>query len=345
MTEDEMWKAVVACDKSYDGQFFYGVKSTGIFCRPSCASRTPLRQNVLFFRTPEEAMAAGFRPCKRCRPDLLFFEPALELVQRAKAIIDRAYADSASLAQEMKDLGITRSYLDELFKREYQESPRDYLRKLRLQKAKELLGAGIQISDTALAIGMNSLSGFYSFFKNETGMTPAEYRLQCQNNHRGGSPMYHAFYRSPIGLLSICATDEAVTGVERIQEEPQEEESGNQLTAACQKELQEYFEGKRMTFDLPLAPEGTPFQKKVWQAVREIPYGRTETYGEVARKVGSPKAYRAVGMSNHKNPILILIPCHRVIGSNGSLTGYAAGLENKQYLLELEQKHQEGPAC
>lgn len=186
---------------------------------------------------------------------------------------------------------------------------------------------------------MGSLSGFYSFFKKETGMTPADY--QGHRHAKGVSPMYHTFYQSPIGTLAIRSTDEAVTEISLLTEEPKESPRENQLTRDCKKELAEYFQGKRKTFTVPLAPKGTVFQQKVWKAVREIPYGCTQTYGEIAEKAGSPKAYRAVGMANHQNPILILTPCHRVIGSNGSLTGYAAGIDNKRYLLELEKKNKE----
>ncbi|MFV0617429.1 bifunctional transcriptional activator/DNA repair enzyme AdaA [Megasphaera sp. WILCCON 0056] len=340
MTEDEMWKALVSCDKSYDGQFFYGVKSTGIFCRPSCASRTPLRKNVVYFHTAEEALKAGFHPCKRCRPDLLVFTPALDIAREAKEIMDRAYNDSSLLAQKMTRLGITRNHLDKIFKNQYQESLKEYLNRLRIQKAKGLLSEGVPISDTAWAIGMNSLSGFYSFFKKETGLTPADY--QHHGHRKDEPPMYHTFYRSPIGTLVIRSTEEAIIGISPLTQEIQASPRENQLTLKCTKELDEYFSGTRKTFDIPLAPKGTPFQQAVWKAVCEIPYGSTHTYGEIAKKVGSPKAYRAVGMSNHKNPILILIPCHRVIGSQGNLTGYAAGLKNKQYLLEMEKRNRGG---
>lgn len=156
------------------------------------------------------------------------------------------------------------------------------------------------------------------------------------------------YMTSPIGLLKITASDAAVTAVERIISE-EEEPAGMEdkmiehpLIRQCCEELQEYFAGCRQSFDVPLAPSGTPFQKRVWNALCQIPYGKTRTYGEVAKMAGNPKASRAVGMANHRNPILILIPCHRVIGSDGSLTGYAAGLETKKYLLQLEKENGHG---
>ena len=156
------------------------------------------------------------------------------------------------------------------------------------------------------------------------------------------------YMTSPIGLLKITASDAAVTAVERIISE-EEKPTGMEdkmiehpLIRQCCEELQEYFAGCRQSFDVPLAPSGTPFQQRVWNALCQIPYGKTRTYGEVAKMAGNPKASRAVGMANHCNPILILIPCHRVIGSDGSLTGYAAGLETKKYLLQLEKEHGHG---
>ncbi len=134
MTEDEMWQALVACDKNYDGKFFYGVKSTGVFCRPSCASRTPLRKNVVYFHTAKKAMDAGFHPCKRCCPDLLVFAPALDIARKAKEIMDSAYNDSSLLAQKMSRIGLTRRHLDEIFKDNYQESLKVHLSKVRLPR-------------------------------------------------------------------------------------------------------------------------------------------------------------------------------------------------------------------
>lgn len=156
------------------------------------------------------------------------------------------------------------------------------------------------------------------------------------------------YMKSPIGLLKITASDTAVTAVERIisaeegQVEMEDKTIENPFIRQCREELQEYFTGRRHSFDVPLAPSGTSFQQCVWNALCQIPYGQTRTYGEIAKMAGNPKASRAVGMANHRNPILILIPCHRVIGADGSLTGYAAGLEIKKYLLQLEKENGHG---
>lgn len=161
-----------------------------------------------------------------------------------------------------------------------------------------------------------------------------------------GNKIY-GYMTSPIGILKITASDTAVTAVERIsaEERPagmEDKTVENRFIRQCREELQEYFAGRQRSFDVPLAPSGTPFQQRVWNALCQIPYGQTRTYSEIAQMAGNPKASRAVGMANHRNPILILIPCHRIIGADGSLTGYAAGLETKKYLLQLEKENRHG---
>lgn len=265
LEDGEMWKAVKDCDTSCDGAFLYGVTTTGIYCRPSCASKLPERQNVVFLRTREEAEGRGFRPCKRCRPDLDGYDPAAD----------------------------------------------------------------------------------YDHFHRQTGMAPARYRQIF------AAGISRLVVDTPIGPLRITASSNAIMCVEQAGRELQDageeaprvpadrlvcDDASGELAAKCKAELTEYFAGRRTDFDLPLAPEGTEFQKTVWNQLGRISYGQTRTYGELAAMLDNPKASRAVGMANHRNPILILIPCHRVIGADGSLTGYAAGVEAKKYLLDLEKR-------
>lgn len=177
MTEKEKWDAVVQCDSSYDGQFFYAVKTTKIFCRPSCNSRTPNRGNILYFETTDEARRQGFRPCKRCRPDLLEYKPMLELVQRAKAIYDDCYDDNEKIKTKLGELHVSQSHLVRLFQKQYGYTPREYLYKHRIEKAKELLkDTDIPIVDIALQCGFNSMSAFYGNFKRNAVVSPSEYR-------------------------------------------------------------------------------------------------------------------------------------------------------------------------
>lgn len=180
-TDDEMWKAVVDCDKSYDGKFFYAVKTVGVYCRPSCKSKTPLRKNVEYVETQEEAEKAGFRPCKRCRPDLLDYAPMLELARQTKDLIDEYFHEKKRLAAEMKRLGVSASHLAVIFKQQYGMAPSHYLNKTRIDYAKKLLAkTDTPIIDIAGDIGLDSLPSFYGLFKKQTGTTPKEYRAEAQ---------------------------------------------------------------------------------------------------------------------------------------------------------------------
>ncbi|AEF82675.1 bifunctional transcriptional activator/DNA repair enzyme AdaA [Leadbettera azotonutricia] len=177
-TDDEMWKATVDCDTSYGGKFFYAVKTVGVYCRPSCKSRTPLRKNVCYFETPQEAEKAGFRPCKRCRPDLSDYAPVLEIVRHTKELIDGYYHNREGLTEKMKQLGISSGHLTAIFKQQYGMTPIQYLRQLQTEYAKKMLvETDMPIIDIAFDIGFDSLSAFYTFFRKHTGTTPKEYRI------------------------------------------------------------------------------------------------------------------------------------------------------------------------
>jgi AraC family transcriptional regulator of adaptative response/methylated-DNA-[protein]-cysteine methyltransferase len=348
LNDEEMWEAVRNCDASFDGQFFYGVKTTGIYCRPSCKSKLPKRENVVFFGTREEAEKAGFRPCKRCRPDLLQYDPAAELSERTKDLLDRHYNDRVKLGRDMKDMGVSRKHLTEIFKEQNNITPSEYLIQVRIAAARQMLQEGSSIPDAAGMAGYDNLSEFYDHFRRQTGMTPARYRQIFADN------ISRSVMETPIGALRIIASKDAVLCVEQAGRESKDagkeaeeipadrilsDDASGELVNDCRAQLNEYFAGKRKEFDLPLSPEGTDFQKNVWTHLREIPYGETRTYGELAAMTGNRKASRAVGMANHVNPILILVPCHRVIGADGSLTGYAAGIEAKKFLLQMEKEH------
>lgn len=351
MNDEEMWRAVRNCDASCDGQFFYGVKTTGIYCRPSCKSKLPQRDHVVFFRTREEAEKAGFRPCKRCRPDLLQYDPALELSQRTKELLERHYNDRATLERDMKETGVSRKHLTQVFKQQYDITPSEYLIQVRIGAARKMLEDGSEIVDAAGMAGYENLSEFYDHFRRLIGMTPARYRQIFAHN------ISRSVLDTPIGPLRIIASKDAVLCVEQASRERREagaeadqipadrilaDHASGRLVMDTEAQLNEYFSGKRRSFDLPVRPEGTGFQKYVWEHLCDIPYGETRTYGELAEMTGNKKASRAVGMANHCNPILILIPCHRVIGSDGSLSGYAAGIEAKKYLLQMEQEYSKG---
>ena len=332
MNQAEMWHAVTTRNRSYDGKFFYGVRTTGIFCRPSCFSRNPKKENTVFFETRQQAEEAGFRPCKRCRPDLLLFDPTGDVTAKAKEAIDHYYSDSEALELALMSLGVTRRHLTRLFEQRYDMPVKTYLDLVRLKRARVLLEQGGTVTDAALLVGFETPSAFSTFFRKATGMTPTDFVKQ----HKTAE--HTCCMETPIGNLVISGNEVGITAIRFSK--PDERKNNESVQGGYLKDavgqLKEYFDGERKTFDIPLDLRGTLFQKKVWEALRQIPYGERCSYHEVAQRIGNPKASRAVGLANNKNPILIVIPCHRVVGKSGELVGYAGGIERKEYLLHLE---------
>ena len=296
MNDDKMWEAVRDCDASCDGKFYYGVKTTGIYCRPSCKSKLPKRENVVFFRTKEEAEEAGFRPCKRCRPDLIAFDPAQELSERTKELLERHFSDRVKLGRDMKEMGVSRKHLAQVFKEQYDITPSEYLIQVRIAAARQMLQNGAAIPDAAGMAGYENLSEFYDHFRRQTGMTPARYRQIFADN------ISRSVMDTPIGPLRIIASQDAILGVEQTGRESSDAgaqagqipadrilsgDASGELVKDCAAQLTEYFAGKRQAFDLPVSPEGTDFQKNVWNHLRDIPYGQTRTYGELAEMAGN----------------------------------------------------------
>lgn len=332
MDKKDMLQAVMNCDKMYDGKFFYGVKSTGIFCRPSCKSRNPSPDNVVFFETGQQAMQAGFRPCKRCRPDLLFYCPEKELATAAAEVISTCYGDKLLMNNRLSALPVTRRHLTKLFENHYGVSIAQYAAETRLKKACELLKNNVSVTDAAMQTGFETPSAFSVFFKKQLGISPAEYSRKVLEKDRW------CYYNTPVGTVKITEDDIGITSLQFVEnEEKQSSSSGLFLSQACQQ-LEEYFTGRRKSFALPLSLNGTDFQQNVWGILTEIPYGQTKSYLQIAAMTGNPKAARAVGNANNRNPILIIIPCHRVVGKDNRLVGYAGGIQRKQFLLEMERK-------
>lgn len=273
-----------------------------------------------------------------------------DLAEASKAVFDQYFSDRQELNQQLKELGVTRKQMSLVFKHYYDMKPAEYLIQVRITAAKQALQEGASVFDAAADSGYTNFSSFYAHFRKLTGMPPAKYRqLFAQNVSR-------AIMDTPIGPLRIVASQDAIlcvepenyfekkagqaTGQVLVDRIIPDDPSGD-LVKACMRELKEYFAGQRQKFDLPLSPEGTSFQQKVWRKLQQIPYGETRSYQELAEMTGDKNASRAIGLANNCNPILILIPCHRVIGADGSLTGYAAGLEAKRYLLDLEKGSKE----
>ena len=329
VTNEEKWNAVRTDDAAYDGSFFYAVKTTGIYCRPSCASRLPNPDHVTYFDTAAEAEHAGFRPCKRCRPDLIGYQPVRELADKMRQIIGDGFLDKAHVFEELKKLGVTPKRAIQVFKEYFGTTPGEHLDRLRIAEAvRQLRETDMPVIEIAFALGFESLTAFYTFFGKYKGVTPAAFRKSA-----GETIGTDAFfiYPSTLGKVLITADREAVTGIRFAGEaDALPGGAGNALTLMAAEQLAEYFAGKRTSFTVPLRPKGSDFQRLVWSALADIPYGQTRSYRQVAGLIGRPSASRAVGMANNKNPILIMIPCHRVVGSDGSLTGYAAGLSSSK---------------
>ncbi|HPJ03534.1 MAG TPA: methylated-DNA--[protein]-cysteine S-methyltransferase [Candidatus Limiplasma sp.] len=335
MTNEAMTRAALANDASFDGVFWYGVKSTGIYCRPSCVSRSPRPENMVFFASPQAAAQAGYRPCKRCRPDLKEYQPVQELARTMKTVIDDGFAQKAVMFEALKQLGVSPRRAIEIFKESYHTTPGAYADSLRIAQAKlRLCETDETVLDIALSLGFESLSAFYALFGKAVEMPPAAYRRAMRSGIQAAGMAQ--VYQTPLGPVTVAANEGAVTRLFFGAAPSGMPLRASGLTDLAAEQFVEYLKGLRQAFTVPLRPAGTPFQRRVWEELLKIPYGETATYGQLAQRIGRPTAARAVGMANHHNPIAVLIPCHRVVGANGALTGYAAGLPMKRRLLELE---------
>jgi AraC family transcriptional regulator, regulatory protein of adaptative response / methylated-DNA-[protein]-cysteine methyltransferase len=334
MSPTERWHAVLARDRRFDGAFVYAVRSTGIYCRPSCASRRPRRTQVTFFPIPEAAEREGFRACRRCHPaDANGRDPAVALVREAcRAIAGgaRPRGDSRRLARAFKRvLGIT---------------PRAYAEARRVSRFKQELKRRKRVSPALYEAGYSSTSRVYEHAHEHLGMTPATYA-------RGGAGIGIAYITVPtsLGCLLVAATERGVCRValgdsdaaleaELIAEFPAarvaRDKSGklHGWVAA----MLGYLDGSEPDLDLPLDIRATAFQRRVWQELQKIPFGQTRTYAEVAQAIGQPKATRAVARACATNPAAFVIPCHRVVREDGDLGGYRWGVERKKALLDME---------
>ncbi len=348
-TEEERWQAFAARDPQADGKFFIGVKTTGIFCRVLCPARQPKRENVRFFDTWQEAAAAGFRACKRCRPTEVDGAQA-----HLQAIIDACQVlETAETAPTLKSLaaraGLSPFHFQRVFKKLLGISPKQYFMEKRSQRMREALPASGRVTDAIYDAGFNSSARFYSQAEDTLGMSPSAFK-------KGGRGVEISFtvQPTPLGLMLVAATE---TGLCLIcfgdQAGELEEELRRRFSHARIKEneatlkgwVQEvvsYLHNPAGSLNVPLDIQGTAFQRRVWSALREIPAGATETYRQVAERIGSPKAVRAVGNACANNNLAIAIPCHRVVRTDGGLGGYRWGLKRKRSLLEREKAATEG---
>ena len=338
VSEDFAWEAFMRRDRRHDGQFIGAVKTTGIYCKPSCAARHPLRRNVEFFTTAAEARAAGYRACLRCKPDEVGRDR--EAVAAALKLLDEGET-SPSLGALANSVGYAPHHFHRLFKRDTGVTPAAYARALQAKRAAAALDAKGSIIDAIYEAGYSGPSRFYANTKAHLGMTPSAWR-----NGGSGVTIRWATVETPLGQMLLAATDKGICRLsfdenERVlvQRFPKANiiAGGAALENLVTGALAAIAHPAEMP-DLPLDIAGTAFQQAIWNELKRIPPGETRTYAEMAAAVGKPKAIRAAGTANGANNVAVLIPCHRVIRTDGTMGGYAYGIHRKEKLLQLESE-------
>jgi AraC family transcriptional regulator, regulatory protein of adaptative response / methylated-DNA-[protein]-cysteine methyltransferase len=343
LSTEKCWYAVLARDARADGRFYYAVRTTQVFCRPSCAARHPLRSNVIFFATSAAAQQAGFRPCKRCTPQ--HDSPQ----QREKALIRRACRlieqsePAPKLIQLAEVLGLSATHLQRRFKAHLGISPKTYAKGWRTQRLQKLLRPSRQVTQTIYDAGYNSSANFYVDAPRALGMSPAAFR-------EGGKDMIiqYAIATTTLGMMLVGSTSRGIcaiflgTTTNELKRELQQRFPAARLHQADKsflsqiKKVVRFVETPAAIADFPLDIQGSVFQQKVWQALQGIPFGTTVSYADLALKIGKPRAARAVAAACAANRLAVVIPCHRVVRSTGALSGYRWGVARKKALLERE---------
>lgn len=335
------WQQVLARDARQDGRFVFAVRTTGVYCRPSCPSRRPRRDSVEFFADPREAERAGYRACLRCKPTQI--SEQAQYVLRARQLLDNADG-VVTLAQLSKRVGLSPFHLQRLFKRATGLSPREYQSARRMQHVKTQLRKGEDVTTALYDAGFSSPSRLYENSTQQLGMTPGTYR-------RGGAgaTITFAIAPTPLGRMLVAATERGLCAVRfgenatELERDLREEFRAADLhrdDAAMGRYIEPLLSslrGENTTVDLPLDVLATAFQKKVWETLRTIPRGETRSYSEIAREIGDPNAVRAVARACASNPVVLAVPCHRVVRRDGDLAGYRWGIERKKKLLESER--------
>jgi AraC family transcriptional regulator, regulatory protein of adaptative response / methylated-DNA-[protein]-cysteine methyltransferase len=343
-SDTDKWKAVVERDETKNGLFVFGVRSTGIYCKPSCPSRHPSIEQVVFFSQPDDAESSGFRACKRCHPRDAGSSTRTEIIQRTLRHIETNLDEKLTLKNLSRQAGLSPFYFQRTFKKILGISPRQYVEARRIEKVKRALTNGKTVTNSLYEAGFTSKSRLYE--KNtRLGVSPGLFR-------RGGEGLRirYTIVDSQIGRVLLAATERGACAVcmgasdDAVEAALREDyyaadlyrdDAGMGIWADA---LLSYFDGHEFPRDLPLDVQATAFQWKVWKKIQSIPYGQTATYSNIAESLGEPQATRAVARACATNPIAIVIPCHRVIGRDGSLRGYAWGVKRKKTLLSLENK-------
>jgi AraC family transcriptional regulator of adaptative response/methylated-DNA-[protein]-cysteine methyltransferase len=342
---DAMWAAVVARDASFAGQFYIAVKTTGVYCRPGCPARLPKRDNVRFFDTRDEAERAGFRPCKRCKPN----QPSLDQVHATKVAQACRLIEAADEAPKLDALaeivGLSPYHFHRIFKQTVGVTPKAYAVAHRNKRVRAELPTSDTVTAAIYDAGFNSNGRFYANASEVLGMAPTDFR-----EGGAGQDIRFAIAECWLGLILIAASERGVCAIlfgddrEELRRDLQDQfprarliggdKSFEELTA----KVIAFVEAPGQGLDLPLDIRGTAFQHRVWDALRRIPVGSTASYAEIAEKIGAPKAVRAVARACATNRIAVAIPCHRVVRSDGGLSGYRGGVERKRALLAKEAK-------
>jgi len=344
LNDETRWQAVVGRDASVDGTFVFGVSSTGVFCRPSCPSRRPRRENVRFFDDPVDAERAGYRACLRCRPKAADGNPQSALVHAICRYIEQHIEDRITLSDLGKAFRLSPFHLQRTFKAVLGVSPRAYIDACRLRQVKQNLQAGHNVTTSLYAAGYGSSSRLYERTATQLGMTPEKYR-------RGAlaAVVRYTTTASPLGRMLIAATEKGICAIQFADSDEEllqglmrefpfaVRKRDDQAMAEWKANLARLIDGKETSASLPLDIRATAFQRRVWEFLQRIPRGETRSYSDVARKIGMPRATRAVARACATNPVAVAIPCHRVVREDGEMGGYRWGIERKEKLLEMEQ--------
>ncbi|MEK6282207.1 MAG: bifunctional DNA-binding transcriptional regulator/O6-methylguanine-DNA methyltransferase Ada [Acidobacteriota bacterium] len=344
--QDVKWQAVAAKDARSDGHFVFAVSSTGIYCRPSCPSRRPLREHVSFFSLPEAAEQAGFRACRRCHPrEIRSSDPQIEMARQVCHLIEGNQGEPITLATLGEKIGVSAFHLQRTFKSIMGISPSQYAETQRMNRFKKSVREGESIANATYEAGFGSSRGLYEGAAEQLGMTPATYG----KGGRGASINY-AIVKCHLGRLLAAATSKGVCSVklgdsdaelqaDLLNEFPAAEiRKDEKLLASSVAAIVDYLSEKSPHIDLPMDIRATAFQRQVWEQLRKIPPGETYSYSEVAKAIGQERAVRAVARACATNPVALVIPCHRVIREDKSLGGYRWGLERKRRLLQAEAR-------
>jgi len=341
---DKWWDAVVARDTAQDGKFFFAVSSTGVYCRPSCPAKRPRRENVAFFRRPEEAEKAGYRACLRCRPRTTGENPQIAKVKQICRYIEQHMDESVTLDQLGKVFGLSPFHLQRTFKKAIGITPKAYADSCRMGLLKRNLQSGRNVTDALYEAGYSASSRLYERTASHLGMTPDKYR-------RGAvaAMIRYTCVDSPLGKMLVAATEKGICAI-------QFGDSDDELTQGLKREFPfairkrddesmrtwtntvlSQLSGHKLNRSLPLDIQATAFQRRVWAHLQSLPFGATHSYAQVAKAIGRPTAARAVARACASNRIAVAIPCHRVVRGNGEMGGYRWGVGRKKALLDMER--------